>query len=237
MSLLELHAISKRFGGLHALEDISFAVEPGEIRGLIGPNGAGKSTLFSVIAGSLSSSGGRISYEDQDVTGWQPYQAAKAGVARTFQLMRVFSSMTVRENIVVGSYLHHRRRIDARRHAEEILELMGFTEVADIPAQALTVASKKRLEIARALATKPRLLLLDEVLSGLTPTEGREAVELVRRINETGITIIMVEHVMEVVMPLCHRVVVLHHGRLIAEGTPQEIIQDEAVIEAYLGSP
>lgn len=237
MSLLELHAISKRFGGLHALEDISFAVEPGEIRGLIGPNGAGKSTLFSVIAGSLNSSGGRISYEGQDVTGWQPYQAAKAGVARTFQLMRVFSSMTVRENIVVGSYLHHRRRIDARRHAEEILELMGFTDVADIPAQALTVASKKRLEIARALATKPRLLLLDEVLSGLTPTEGWEAVELVRRINETGITIIMVEHVMEVVMPLCHRVVVLHHGRLIAEGTPQEIIQDEAVIEAYLGSP
>lgn len=145
--------------------------------------------------------------------------------------------MTVRENIVVGSHLHYHRRIDARKHAEEILELMGFTDVADVPAATLTVASKKRLEIARALATKPRLLLLDEVLSGLTSTEGREAVELVRRIKDTGITIIMVEHVMEVVMPLCDRVVVLHHGRLIAEGTPQEIIQDKAVIEAYLGSP
>ncbi|MGH9067506.1 MAG: ABC transporter ATP-binding protein [Acidimicrobiales bacterium] len=235
MSLLELEGVGRRFGGLRAVDEVSFEVEQGQIRGLIGPNGAGKSTLFSLIAGSIRPSSGHIRYGSRDVTGWTPHEAAAAGVARTFQLMRVFSSMTVLQNLVVGGYLRHRRRSEARARALEVLEMVGLAEQADTPARSLTVASKKRLEIARALATGPQLLLLDETLSGLTPVEGREAVEVVRQINASGVTIVMVEHVMEVVMPLCDRVVVLNHGRLIREGTPAEVTQDQAVIEAYLG--
>ncbi len=237
MTLLKLTDVGRRFGGLRAVDGVSFSVERGEIRGLIGPNGAGKSTLFSLIAGSLRPTAGRIFYEGGEVTGWKAHQAATAGVARTFQLMRVFSSMTVLENLMVGSYLRHPRRGEARARAEEILHLVELSAQADVPARSLTVASKKRLEIARALATGPRLLLLDETLSGLTPAEGREAVAMVRRINDTDITIVMVEHVMEVVMPLCDRVVVLDHGRMISEGTPAEVSQDRAVIDAYLGLP
>jgi branched-chain amino acid transport system ATP-binding protein len=235
LSLLELERVSHRFGGLRAVDDVSFAVEQGEIRGLIGPNGAGKSTLFSIIAGSLRPSGGHIRYQDKDVTGWLPYQAARSGVARTFQLMRVFPSMTVLENVVVASYLRNRRRSAAERRATEVLSVVELAGQADSLAGSLTVAWKKRLEIARALATEPKLLLLDETLSGLTPAEGRQAIEMVRRINQMGVTIIMVEHVMEIVMPLCGQVVVLNNGRLISEGTPAEVSRHEAVIQAYLG--
>lgn len=235
MSLLELDEVSRRFGGLQAVDKVSFGVEQGEICGLIGPNGAGKSTLFSLIAGALKPSSGSIRYAGKDVTGWNPHQAANAGVARTFQLMRVFASITVMDNVVVGAHLHHRRRADARRRAMEVLEFVKLTDQANMPARTLTVASKKRLEIARALATEPHLLLLDEVLSGLTPTEGQEAVQIVRSIRDTGVTIVMVEHVMEIVMPLCDRIVVLDHGNMICEGTPAEVIHNETVIEAYLG--
>lgn len=235
MSLLELDEVGRRFGGLQAVDKVSFDVEQGEICGLIGPNGAGKSTLFSLIAGALKPSSGSIRYAGKDVTGWNPHQAANAGVARTFQLMRVFASMTVLENLVVGAHLHHRRRADARRRAIEVLEFVKLTDQANMPARTLTVASKKRLEIARALATEPHLLLLDEVLSGLTPAEGQEAVQIVRSIRDTGVTIVMVEHVMEIVMPLCDRIVVLDHGNMICEGTPAEVIHNETVIEAYLG--
>ncbi len=236
MSILELEDVSQRFGGLRAVDGVSFAVEPGEIRGLIGPNGAGKSTLFSMIAGSQRPSGGRIRYQGRDVTGWPPYQAAKSGVARTFQLMRIFPTMTVLENVVVASYLRNPRRAAAERRAAEVLSQVELASHADSLAGSLTVASKKRLEIARALATEPKLLLLDETLSGLTPVEARHAIEILRRINQTGITIIMVEHVMEVVMPLCGQVVVLNNGRLISEGTPAEVSRHEAVIQAYLGT-
>jgi branched-chain amino acid transport system ATP-binding protein len=234
--LLKLEDVSQRFGGLRAVDGVSFAVRQGEICGLIGPNGAGKSTLFGIIAGARRPSGGRIRYKGADVTGWSAARAAKSGVARTFQMMRVFPSMTVLENVVVAGYLRHRRRAAAEARAAEVLSVTGMTAQADSLAGTLTVASKKRLEIARALATEPVLLLLDETLSGLTPVEGQQAMEVVRRINQSGVTIVMVEHVMEVVMPLCDRVVVLHHGRLIGQGTPAEVTESEAVIDAYLGS-
>ncbi len=233
--LLEVHGVSKRFGGLRAVDDVSFAVGAGEIVGLIGPNGAGKSTLFSLVAGSHRPSSGTIRFGGRDVTGWQPHQAAAAGVGRTFQLMRVFTSMTVRANVVVAAHCRHRRAHSAEAAAGEVLDRLGMAHLADQPATTLTAAGKKRLELARALALSPALLLLDEVLSGLTPVETRQAVELIRDVNADGVAIVLVEHVMEVVMPLSQRVVVLDHGRQLAEGAPDAVAADPAVIDAYLG--
>lgn len=234
--VLELHGLTRRFGGLVAVDNVSFSVQEGTILGLIGPNGAGKSTLFSMVAGEQRPSGGRIRFAGRDVTGWNPHQAAAAGVGRTFQLMRVFGSMTVMENLVTAAHLRHRGTRAARRVAEAVCAELGMTDIAGHQAAKLTAASKKRLEMGRALATEPRLLLLDEVLSGLTPTESREATEIVRAINRRGITVIMVEHVMEVVMSLCRHLVVLDFGQKIFEGTPDAAVQDAAVLEAYLGT-
>lgn len=234
-SLLSVDRLSRRFAGLIALDEVSLAIDEGGITGLIGPNGAGKTTLFSIIAGAQSPSSGRIRYAGRDITGWRPHQAAAAGVARTFQIMRVFSSLTVRENVAVGGYLRTISRARAYTRADEVLDLTGLTPVADIPAGSLTAPSKKRLEVARALATDPRLLLLDEVLAGLTPTESADAVGLLRRIADRGVTILMVEHVMEVIMPLCDRLIVLDHGQLISQGTPTQVARDPVVIDAYLG--
>jgi branched-chain amino acid transport system ATP-binding protein len=234
MTVLALDSVTRRFGGLTALHEVSFDVPEGGIVGLIGPNGAGKSTLFSIIGGQQRPSSGRIVFDGRDVTGWQPHQAAAAGVARTFQLMRVFGSMTVLENLVVAAHLRHRRARAARAEAERICAALDLSE--DAPAASLTAASKKRLELGRALATRPRLLLLDEVLSGLTPTETNEAVAMIRRIHHDGLTIILVEHVMEVVMNLCPRLVVLDFGELIFDGSPEAAAKDPTVLEAYLGS-
>jgi branched-chain amino acid transport system ATP-binding protein len=236
VALLKVDGLSVRFGGLWANRDISFDVEAGALVGLIGPNGAGKSTLFGAIAGALRPTSGRLLFDRREVTGWQPHQATRAGVGRTFQLMRVFASMTVLENLTTAAHLRHRGGAAARRTAERVIDDIGLGPVAHWPAAGLTAAWKKRLEMGRALATEPRLLLLDEVLAGLTPTEATEAVALVRQINRAGVTVIMVEHVMEVIMPLCDRLVVLHYGQKIAEGAPTEVMRDATVIEAYLGS-
>lgn len=236
MTLLETRGLSRRFGGLTAVDEVSISVPPGVIVGLIGPNGAGKSTLFSLIAGALRASDGRLRFAGRDVTGWRAHEAAAAGVGRTFQLMRGFASMTVLENVAVGSHLRHRRRRTAHAAARAVLETVRLDALADMPVSSLTAASRKRLEIARALATEPRLLLLDEVLSGLTPVEQQEAVEVVREVREAGVTVLLVEHVMEVIMPLCDELIVLAHGRRIAHGTPDVVARDPVVLDAYLGS-
>ena len=235
MSLLQVAGLTRRFGGLVAVNDVAFEMAEGDLVGLIGPNGAGKTTLFALLAGSLAPSGGSIRFAGDEVGGWSSDRAARAGIGRTFQIMRIFRSMTVLENVLVGSYLRETRPARARQLAEDVLETVGLADLAGRPAANLTVASKKRLELARALATQPRLLLLDEVMSGLTPVETADAVKLVRRLNETGLAILLVEHVMEVVMPLSRRVIVLDHGVKIAEGTPAEVSRDGAVIAAYLG--
>jgi branched-chain amino acid transport system ATP-binding protein len=236
-AILGVDQLSCRFGGLWANRDITFELAEGTIMGLIGPNGAGKSTLFSTVAGERRPTAGRIRFDGRDVTGWKAHEAARAGVGRTYQLMRVFGSMTVTENVTAAVFLRHRRRRDARRRADQVVDELGLGPVAGLAAASLTAAWKKRLEMARAVATRPRLLLLDEVLSGLTPAEANDAVGLVRALNRSGITIIMVEHVMEIIMPLCDRVVVLDHGLKVCEGPPAEVVKDPAVIEAYLGRP
>jgi branched-chain amino acid transport system ATP-binding protein len=236
MSLLSVDGLTKRFGGLTAVDEVSFAVEEGTVTGLIGPNGAGKSTLFSMIAGAARPTSGRLLFDGKEVTGWQPHQAAARGVARTFQLMRVFGSMTVLENLTTAAHLRHRSKSSARAVASEVCATTGLAEFAHRPAATLTGATKKRLELARALATAPRLLLLDEVLSGLTPTETAAAIELIQRVHDQGITIVLVEHVMQVVMTLCPRLVVLDFGKLIFDGTPADAVADQAVLDAYLGA-
>jgi branched-chain amino acid transport system ATP-binding protein len=236
MPLLDVQSSTKRFGGLVANKAITLAIEPGEIVGLIGPNGAGKTTLFNCITGSLHPDGGRIVFAGADVTHARPPRVTALGVARTWQLVRVFGRMTALENVICGALERTNRVAEARARARHLLAFTGLAGIEDVPAATLTLADKKRLEIARALATGPRLLLLDEAMSGLTPAETAAAVDLVRRINgELGLALCVVEHVMEVVMPLSHRVVVLDDGEKIAEGRPDAIVRNERVIKAYLG--
>ncbi len=235
-SLLRVEACTKRFGGLIANKDVSLAIEPEEIIGLIGPNGAGKTTLFHCISGSLHPDKGRILLEGTDISRARPERACRLGIARTWQVVRSFGRMTVLDNVVCGALERTNRVGEARARALELLAFTGLGGKEEALAGSLTLADKKRLEISRALATKPRLLLLDEAMSGLTPLETTAAVELVRRIHaELGLAICVVEHVMEVVMPLSHRVVVLDHGEKIAEGRPEVVARDELVIKAYLG--
>jgi len=235
-ALLAVESSTKHFGGLLANREVSLAIEAGEIVGLIGPNGAGKTTLFNCISGSMHPESGRIVFDGTDITRARPDRICHLGVARTWQVVRAFGRMTALENVVCGALQRTNRIGEARARAHELLEFTELTGKDDVPAATLTLADKKRLEIARALATRPKLLLLDEAMSGLTPMETAAAVRLVRRIHaELQVTICVVEHVMEVVMPLSHRVVVLDYGVKIADGTPQTVVRDEQVIRAYLG--
>jgi branched-chain amino acid transport system ATP-binding protein len=231
--LLEATNVSKAFGSFLAVSGADLAVEEGEIIGLIGPNGAGKSTFFNCLAGEALPTTGRIVFNGTDVTRAAPEAHARAGIGRTFQVPITFEDMTVLENVMVGAFLRHPHRNDAREHARQIVELTGLRP--EQRARSLGTPGRKRLEIARVLATDPRLLLLDESLAGLTPTELQAAIALVRRIHEKGITIVIVEHIMEVIMTLTKRVLVFNQGHVIASGTPEVVVRQDAVIEAYLG--
>jgi branched-chain amino acid transport system ATP-binding protein len=233
--LLSVESVSMRFGGLLAVDQASFAAEPGRITALIGPNGAGKTTLFATIAGFLRPTAGRVVFDGADVTGLPPHRLARRGIARTFQIAQPFAGLTVRENIAVGAHLRHPQRTDALAAAGAVAQAVGLAREIDKPAAALTVAGRKRLELARALATEPRLLLLDEVLAGLNPSEIRDMVPVVRTIAQRGVSIVMIEHVMQAVMSLAELCYVLAEGRIIAQGAPHEIARDPRVVEAYLG--
>jgi len=233
--LLEVERLTKRFGGLTANEDVGFTVREGEIVGLIGPNGAGKTTVFNSLAGFFAPTAGSIRLRGEEIAGRAPEDVAARGLARTFQIVRVFKGMTVLENVLVGALLRHHAVPAALAKAREALRFTGLDARADEPAARLTVAEQKRVEVTRALATEPRLLLLDEVMAGLTAAEVREAVEMVRRIQAGGIACVVVEHVMEGIMPIADRMLVLERGRLIADGPPRAIANDPAVIAAYLG--
>ena len=234
--LLLVESCTKRFGGLVANRDVSLRIDTGEIVGLIGPNGAGKTTLFSCISGSLHPDEGRILLEGTDISRARPERVCRLGIARTWQVVRSFGRMTVLENVMCGALRRTNRVGPARARALELMAFTGLADKSDVAAAGLTLADKKRLEITRALATEPRLLLLDEAMSGLTPVETAAAVQLVRRIHtELQLAICVVEHVMEVVMPLSHRVVVLDRGEKLTEGRPEDIARDERVITAYLG--
>jgi len=233
--LLAVERVSRRFGGLLAVNAVSLSAPAGRITALIGPNGAGKTTLFAIISGFLKPSDGAIRYGGEDVTGEPPHRLARRGIARTFQIVQPFAGLTVRENILVGAHLRRPSREAALEAAEQVSHEVGLSDMLDRPADTLTVAGRKRLELAKALATEPKLLLLDEVLAGLNPSEIRDIVPVIRGLCERGITIVMIEHVMQAVMTLSQHVFVLAEGRIIAEGTPAEVAADPAVVEAYLG--
>jgi branched-chain amino acid transport system ATP-binding protein len=234
--ILRVEHVSRSFQGLAALTDVSFAVPQGQIFALIGPNGAGKTTLFSVISGFLVPDTGKTFFEDRDVTSMQPHRIAALGLVRTFQITRPFARQSVRENIAVGAHLRLRRRRDALDRAAKIAGVVGLGDRLDQSAGTLTIAGRKRLELARALATSPRLLLLDEVMAGLNPTEVEAIVPVIKTIRDGGVTIVLVEHVMQAVMSLADRGIVLNDGRMVVEGSPRELVSDPRVIEAYLGA-
>ena len=233
--LIEARNVTKAFGAFKAVDDASVSVEEGDILGLIGPNGAGKSTFFNCLTGDLASTSGMVLFEGHDITRLPPEARARLGLARTFQVPQTFEGMSVLENVMIGAFLRHPHRADAEEKARAVLQRVGMGRLADVPARTLGTPGRKRLEIARALATEPKVLLLDEAMAGLTPTEVREAIELVRRIHGDGITIVIVEHIMEVIVSLARKVVVFHQGREISRGTPREVTSDPRVIEAYLG--
>ena len=235
MALIEAEKVTKRFGGLMALREVDFHIDSGEILGLIGPNGAGKTTLFNTVAGVFPPDGGKIRFSGEEIGGLRPYELCHKGIARTFQITKPFLNITVLDNMMVGALCKEKDIKAGQRIALEILEFVGLVGKKDLLAASLTLEDRKRLEMARALATKPRLLLLDEVMAGLTAKEIEETLHLIRRVQKEGVTIFLVEHVMKAIMAISHRVMVLHHGEKIAEGTPGEIVRNQQVIDAYLG--
>jgi branched-chain amino acid transport system ATP-binding protein len=238
MRILEGEGVTKHFGGLAAISNVDFHVEQGEIVGLIGPNGAGKTTLFNLISAALNLNSGIIKFKGEKISGLKPHQICRAGIARTFQSVKIFGNIPVLGNVMLGSLFGistDTSSAEATQKAMESLEFVGLSSMTAISAKDLTLANQKRLEVARALATKPELLMLDELIAGLNPAETAQAMELVTRIRDRGITILMIEHVMKAIMSICDRIMVLHHGEKIAEGTPSEITNNQKVIEVYLG--
>jgi branched-chain amino acid transport system ATP-binding protein len=235
-ALLQVQGISKSFRGLRAVNNASFAIREGDINGLIGPNGAGKTTIFNMIAGMYAPDAGEILFEGKPIHGLRPDQVCAAGIGRTFQIVKPFAGLSVLDNVMVGAFLRSTNADDARQLAREIVERLGLGPKRDLPASSLTLPDRKRLEVARALATRPKLLLLDEVMAGLRPTECDQMVQVFRDLNQTeGITILLIEHVMRAVMALARHIGVLHHGEVIARGTPEQVVRDPAVLECYLG--
>jgi branched-chain amino acid transport system ATP-binding protein len=236
-TLLEVDGVSKRFRGLRAVQDVSFSVTPGEIFAVIGPNGAGKTTLFNLIAGMLRPDEGAITFAGTRVDGHPPDEICRRGIGRTFQLVRPFPALTVHENVMVGALLRRHERAAAIEHADHVLRQLDLVDKRDVVASALTLPDRKRLEVARALATDPKLLLLDEVMAGLRPTETDRMVKILIELNRaSGLTIVLIEHVMRAVMALAQRVLVLHHGAVIAQDVPSVVVRDPAVVKSYLGT-
>lgn len=235
MPTLEISHLTKKFGGLTAVNDVTMEVREGEIVGLIGANGAGKTTLFNMIAGCFKPTSGTITYQGTDTTKYPSHKVCQAGIGRTYQIVRPFASLTVLENTMVGALLHDANVERARAKAEDILKFLGLDHRRDVAGKDLNLPELKRMEVARALATSPKMLLLDEVMAGLTPADSSVVIDLVRKINESGVTIIIIEHVMKAVMSLSDRIYVLNQGHLISQGTPQEVVQDPEVIKSYLG--
>jgi branched-chain amino acid transport system ATP-binding protein len=233
--ILKVEAIVKNFGGLCAVNSVSFEIKPGEIVGLIGPNGAGKTTLFNVISGYHTPTEGKVFFKGKEVTGFRPYQLAELGIGRTFQVVKPFRGLTVLENVIIASFARHPKRRPAEEHAWKMLKFTGLDSQAAKSASSLTLAGLKRLELSKALALEPTLLLLDEVVAGLNPSEADKTIELILKIREKGISILIVEHIMRVIMNISDRVVVLNFGKQIALGRPTEVAGDPVVIQAYLG--
>jgi branched-chain amino acid transport system ATP-binding protein len=234
--LLEARDITKAFGSFKAVDAASVTLRQGDILGLIGPNGAGKSTFFNCLTGDLNATSGKVFFDGQDITDLTAELRAQIGLARTFQVPQTFVGMSVLENVMIGAFLRHPHRADAEARARAVLERVGMARLADAPARSLGTPGRKRLEIARALATEPKVLLLDEAMAGLTQREVQLAIDLVRDIHRSGVTLVIVEHIMEVIMSLASRVMVFHQGREIAHGSPREVTSNPAVIEAYLGA-
>lgn len=235
MPLIEAEKVTKKFGGLMALRDVSFHIDSGEILGLIGPNGAGKTTLFNAVAGVFRPESGKIRFNGEEITGLPPFELSLKGIARTFQITKPFLNITVLDNMMVGALSKEKNLVAAKKISLEFLEFVGLASKKDLLAANLTLEDRKRLELARALATKPRLLLLDEVMAGLNPKEMEDTLKLIRKVHAEGMTLFVVEHVMKAIMSVSHRVMVLHHGEKIAEGAPNHIVQNQKVIDAYLG--